>query len=744
MLRSEDIECVLMYCSSAGLKNTIERLGDASIVQFRGSEVKNTSFDSEIRAIEAVEQKLGYLRDEIKETRNKVEQHPDNKSTAIYTMHSNELSESTSIGPMDAPMIETEAEIHNCYQRLVHLKSSLKSHLKHEETLRQNIKMVEASKSFVGSVKDGQDLAVISFDFVTAISDREKKFMIRKMIRHKLRRNVYIKTIDYKQHAIFIIYVLGPECMEYVRDMVKDLGGRTLDCLNILRESRVDELEEEYRRVRRLSRRIGIQMDAMLAFVSDNFHRWEYYTNREKKSFQVMSKLVQVKSANCYCGEGWVLRRDLVRLNEVKSFDTSQGRFIFQITKPGALLVESAAIEDEYEAAANISRPTHFRNTEFTKPFQNLTNVFGVPKYKEINPAIFMTFTFPFLFGAMFGDILHGLVLLIIASYLISNFEKLNGKCGAFQIILDGRYVVATCALAAMWFGLLYGDFGSLPVALFASSYEAGHKVRRTYPLGIDPIWHHAANRMVFINSLKMKLSLIIGFAHMGLGSLISIANSLFFGDRVTLICVVVPQCLAFFLFLGYLVFLCVYKWLVTITHPSLVNTLISMYTDPFNMRNQMYPGQLYVQLLILSLILVCIPWMFLGKPIYLISKKKVPKGGMLDLWITSGIHVVEFCLGLISNTSSYLRLWAVSLAHVQLTSVLHEFTLGNTSWAVKVFTFPIYLSGTFMLLIGLEGLSSCLHALRLNWIEFFSKFYSGGGQMFEPFNFDVPKDEDS
>ncbi|ELA41493.1 uncharacterized protein VICG_01477 [Vittaforma corneae ATCC 50505] len=93
----------------------------------------------------------------------------------------------------------------------------------------------------------------------------------------------------------------------------------------------------------------------------------------------------------------------------------------------------------------------------------------------------------------------------------------------------------------------MYGDFGSLPIALFKSQYEVG----RTYPFGIDPIWHHADNKMIFINSLKMKLSLIIGFFHMGLGSAISIANSLYFKDKITLICQAVPQAIAFFSFLG-------------------------------------------------------------------------------------------------------------------------------------------------------------------------------------------------
>lgn len=147
----------------------------------------------------------------------------------------------------------------------------------------------------------------------------------------------------------------------------------------------------------------------------------------------------------------------------------------------------------------------------------------------------------------------------------------------------------------------------------------------------------------------------------------------------------------------------------------------------------------MYVQLFIVACILVCFPWMLVSRPVYTIAAGRVPASGMLDLWISSGIHLVEFGLGLISNTSSYLRLWAVSLAHVQLTGVLHRFTIGG-GWWQAVLTAPVYVVGTLGLLIGLEGLSAALHALRLNWIEFFSKFYKGGGRRFQPFSF-VPEE---
>ena len=65
-----------------------------------------------------------------------------------------------------------------------------------------------------------------------------------------------------------------------------------------------------------------------------------------------------------------------------------------------------------------IRPPSLFRINEFTAVFQEIVNTYGIPTYKEINPAVFACVTFPFLFGVMFGDIGHGFVLLIVGSTL--------------------------------------------------------------------------------------------------------------------------------------------------------------------------------------------------------------------------------------------------------------------------------------------------------------------------------------
>lgn len=236
-----------------------------------------------------------------------------------------------------------------------------------------------------------------------------------------------------------------------------------------------------------------------------------------------------------------------------------------------------------------------------------------------------------------------------------------------------------------------------------------------------------------------------------------------------------IPQMIFLQSIFGYLVVCILYKWSIdwskaSTQPPSLLNMLIAMFLSPGSVdpESQLYPGQGFVQVVLLLLAAVCVPWMLCMKPYFLWKEMQQIQGqGYVGLGHHDGpressdevleieeegngrviveemeehvseallfacrvvdrscqehhdfgevvihqvIHTIEFCLGCISHTASYLRLWALSLAHAQLSEVLWSMTLegvlgmkGIVGFIVICFTVVMWFNMTVAILCLME-----------------------------------------
>lgn len=133
----------------------------------------------------------------------------------------------------------------------------------------------------------------------------------------------------------------------------------------------------------------------------------------------------------------------------------------------------------------------------------------------------------------MFGDVYHGSMLFIFSTILCFSDRKPGTLFGTLG---PARYLLLLMGFFSFFAGLIYNDFTSIPLKIFGDSCynwtHEGHvdlKPDCIYPVGLDPIWYMSKNELTYVNSLKMKLSVIFGVLQMSLGVFMKAFNSLYY-----------------------------------------------------------------------------------------------------------------------------------------------------------------------------------------------------------------------
>ncbi|XP_010244989.1 PREDICTED: V-type proton ATPase subunit a1-like [Nelumbo nucifera] len=628
--------------------------------------------------------------------------------------------------------------------------------------------------------------------FISGIICKSKALRFERMIFRATRGNMLFNQAPTEKYAtdpmsvemvekiVFVVFFSGEQAKIKILKICEAFGANCYPVPeDITRQRQVTQ--EVLSRLSELEDTLdaGVRhRNKALTSIALHLRKWTIMVRKEKAVYDTLNMLNFDVTKKCLVGEGWcpIFAKPKIQdmLQQATIDSNSQVGIIFQVMD---------AVE---------SPPTYFRTNCFTNAFQEIVDAYGVAGYQEANPAVYTVITFPFLFAVMFGDWGHGICLLLGAIILIACESRLGSrKLGSFmEMAFGGRYVILLMALFSIYCGLIYNEFFSVPYHIFGGSaykcrdatcrdaHTAGLiKYRDPYPFGVDPSWRGSRSELPFLNSLKMKMSILLGVAQMNLGIILSYFNARFFGSSLDIWYQFVPQMIFLNSLFGYLSLLIVIKW-CTGSQADLYHVMIYMFLSPTEDlgENQLFWGQKPLQMLLLLLAVVAVPWMLFPKPFILrklhlerfqgrtygildtsdmdldvepdSARHHVDEFNFSEVFVHQMIHSIEFVLEAVSNTASYLRLWALSLAHSELSTVFYEKVLllawGFDSILIRLVGLAVFAFATAFILLMMETLSAFLHALRLHWVEFQNKFYHGDGYKFRPLSFaSLPDDED-
>ncbi|XP_052069690.1 V-type proton ATPase 116 kDa subunit a 1-like isoform X3 [Mytilus californianus] len=871
LFRSEEMSLCQIFLQSEAAYACISQLGELGLVQFKDLNPDVNAFQrkfvSEILRCDEMERRLRYIEKELKKEELKVPDTDENPSApapkemidleATFEKIESELRE-----------VNTNAEaLKRNFLELSELKEVLKkTQVFFQEHGQHNI--IGDAQHALGQADDTQT-GTIQLGFVAGVIPRERMPAFERMLWFACRGNVFLRyeeipqvledpvTGDGIHKSVFIIFFQGDQLKSRVRKICEGFKATLYPCPENPQE-RNEMLNGVSTRLEDLKTVLNQTKDhrnRVLVGVQKEITAWIIKVKKIKAIYHTLNMCNFDLSHNSLIAECWC---PVMALEDVQR-GLKHGTELSGSTVPCIL----------HRMDTKETPPTYFITNKFTQVFQDIVDAYGIATYQEVNPALYTIISFPFLFAVMFGDMGHGTIMFLFGLTLVLMEKKLISmkvKDEIANTFINGRYIIMMMGAFSIYTGFIYNDIFSKSLNLFGSSWYPYYKnttfvVQKSfvldpgtmydtekgpYPLGLDPIWNAATNKITYTNSFKMKLSVILGISQMTLGVLLSLVNHIYFKRTLEALVEFIPALLFLLCLFGYLVGLVFYKWFLfnqkcTQCAPSLLIHFINMFlmkyqpvgnlpgtnTTTFECREYpkdleklpcssqtvFFDNQQMIQTILLVAGVLMAPIMLCVKPFVLrsqhntkerdmekrkqglgavseralIHQEEIPDNSSMsvdkptksdielkssvnhkdvdveveghavhdkhedevefefgEVFIHQAIHTIEFCLGCISHTASYLRLWALSLAHAQLSEVLWNMLLRLSlkmdipygGSVIIFFIFGAFACITVAVLLVMEGLSAFLHTIRLHWVEFNSKFYSGQGYGFIPFSF--------
>jgi len=611
--RSEEMSLVQLFIQNDAAHDTLHELGDVGALQFKDMNVEKSAFQrlfvQDVRKCDDMLRILRFTDEMIQREKIKSRERGATQPGSLHELHDR-------LGDL-----EKELKEHNSSSTLL-LKQ--KSELdEHHCVLKKAAHWMSHKGSVVAApVKGGDDMG----DMAGLMDDAEgqAKGGSRKMLGHiagcipfanlkdfaltlfrATRGNMLLKheeigaVFDPSKgemvvKSVFIVFFSGERSKVKVDKIVDSYGGTKYALPDSTPEQKtlLHSVDDRIRDLKIVIAKTDDYRRGKLEQVVESVAFWTTHVQKEKAVYHTLNKFNYDVTHKCLIAEAWAPVADMDSIREALRRGTA---------KSGASVQTVVNIVDTHE-----SPPTFFRNTKYTKGTQSIVDAYGMAKYQEFNPAVFSVITFPFLFGVMFGDIGHG-IMMAMAGALLCIYEQKLAYLAAdemFGTVYKGRYNIFLMGVFATYSGFIYNEIFAVPSEMFGKTswcsgemtddmecmaypgtapadmtqkwlrnniakawdfnlgQTTGEEVTwDVYPFGTDPGFAHTANKLNSVNSFKMKFAIIAGVTQMVAGVCCKLMNTLYFKDTITMYFVFGPEIVFINSIFGYLCLLIMSKW---------------------------------------------------------------------------------------------------------------------------------------------------------------------------------------
>jgi V/A-type H+-transporting ATPase subunit I len=412
---------------------------------------------------------------------------------------------------------------------------------------------------------------------------------------------------------------------------------------------------------------------------------------------------------------GWVLRRHLKRMDKL-------------VDKFKLVFYEKIAREPDERP------PVALQNVTLSKPYEMLIKLYSMPEPKEYDPTPFLAVFFPIMFGLCITDAVYGILLILISMYLMRN---VTGDKSLFRILLVGGILtIFAGAMVGGWAGDIFEYIGFAPLI----------RLRQSLML-FDP----TTSPMIFI-----AIALGLGFIHMMLGIGIEVYDDLRNGDYNAAIFanltwfILLPSIILYFSVfrsspeakagLEIILWLCI-MGIIVASHPEgepkpldqVVWAVIIWFVWHWftSTAGALLQFKYIIQIPSVAYLGI-IPLL-----IFEITRMREAKKVLGKIaWGFYNLYGISSYLGVLL---SYVRLMALGM----VTGVI-AIAINKIAWMVTgipvlgIILVIIILIPAHLFNLIINTLGGFIHTMRLQYIEFFGRFYSGGSKPFKPFKFET------